>query len=81
VKNLYLSKDFAPRITPAIQELVGGRSAEVMPTLHNLLLEGLQPSGPVQEGIGQFVAARKLSGHPITISLWDREPDRVRFGD
>jgi hypothetical protein len=43
-KNLYLSEDFAPR-TPALKELVGGRSTEVMPTLHNLSLEGVQPSG------------------------------------
>jgi hypothetical protein len=69
VKNLYLSKEFAPRIGPALQELIGSRTTEVLPTLQNIFLEELQPSGPVQEGIGKFVAARQLSGRSITISL------------
>jgi hypothetical protein len=43
--------------------------------LQNIFLEGLQPSGPVQEGIVKFVAARQLSGHPITVSLWERDPE------
>ena len=70
VKNLYLSQEFAPRIVPALQELVGSRTMEVLPTLQNIFLEELQPSGPIQEGIGKFVAARQLSGHSLTISLW-----------
>ena len=73
VKNLYLSEEFAPRIVPALQELVGGRTTEVLPTLQNIFLEGLQPSGPVQEGIQQFVAARQVTGHPIAVSHWDRD--------
>jgi hypothetical protein len=83
VKNLYLSEDFAPRIAPALQELVTlpGSLRGMMPSLHNLFLEGFRPSKPVHEGIGQFVAARKLSGHPITISLWDRDSDWFRFRD
>jgi hypothetical protein len=71
VKNLYLSKEFALRIAPALQELVGGRTTKVLPTLQNIFLEELQLSGPVHEGIGKFVAARQLSGHPITVSLWE----------
>jgi hypothetical protein len=35
-------------------------------------VEGLEPSEPLQENIGQFVAARQLSGCPIAISVWDR---------
>jgi hypothetical protein len=83
VKNLYLSEDFTPRIAPALQELVTlpGSLRGVMPTLHDLFLEGLRPSEPVHEGIGQFVAARQLSGHPVTISLWDRDSDWFRFRD
>ena len=83
VKNLYLSEDLMPRIAPGLQELVTlpGSLRGVMPALHNLLLEGLRPSEPVHEGIGQFVAARRLSGHPITISLWDRDSDWLRFRD
>ena len=73
VKNLYLSEKLALRITPALEELVGIRTMEVLPILQNIFLEGLQPSGPTQEGIVQFVAARELSGHPITVSLWERD--------
>jgi hypothetical protein len=72
VKNLYLSKEFAPGIAAALQELVRGRITEVLPNLQNIFVRGLKPSGPFQENIGQFVAARQLSGHPITISVWDK---------
>ena len=68
VKDLYLSKDFAPGIAAALQEIVG---TEVLPSLQNIFVEGLEPSGPFQEDVGQFVAARELSGHPITISVWN----------
>ena len=72
VKNLYLSENFAQRIAPALEELVGDKATEVLPALQNLFLEGLQPSGPVQEGMAKFTATRQLSGHPITVSLWER---------
>jgi hypothetical protein len=72
VKNLYLSEEFVPRIAPALQELVGGRTTEVLPTLENIFLEDFQPSGPLHEGIEKFVAARRLTGHPVAVSRWDR---------
>ena len=72
VKNLYLSEEFAPHVASALQELVRGRTTEVLPVLRNIFLEGLQPSAPVQECIGQFVATRQVAGHPIVISFWDR---------
>jgi hypothetical protein len=68
VKNLYLSKEFAPRIAPSLQELVGGRTTEVLPALQSLFLEELHPSGPFEEAIGKFVAARQLSNHPVAVS-------------
>ena len=74
VKNLYLSKEFAPGIVAALQELVGGRITEVLPSLQNIFVEELEPSGSFQENIGGFVAARRLSGHPIAISDWDKDP-------
>jgi hypothetical protein len=73
VKNLYLSKDFAPGIAAALQELVGDGITEVLPGLQNIFVEGLEPSGPFQENIGQFVAGRQLSEHPIAISVWDKD--------
>ena len=72
VKNLYVSRDLAPRIAPALQELTGGRTTEVLPALRNVLLERFHPSEPVHEGITQFISARGLSNHPVTISVWDR---------
>jgi hypothetical protein len=78
VKNLYLSKQFALRIGPALRELTEGRTTEVLPALQNIFLGELQPSGPVQEGIRQFVASRQVTDHPITVSRWgnsDSEQD------
>ena len=71
VKNLYLSEEFALRIVPALQELVGGRTTEVLPTLQNIFVERLEPSGLVQEGIGQLVSMRQVTGHPIVVSRQD----------
>jgi hypothetical protein len=71
VKNLYLSDDFSPRIAPALQELTGGRTTEVLPALQNVFLEGFKPSEPIQDGIAQFISARQFANHPITVSVWD----------
>jgi hypothetical protein len=60
------------RVAPALQELVGGRATEVLPTLENIFLEGFWPSGPVYEGIEKFVAARRLTSHPVAVSRWDK---------
>jgi hypothetical protein len=62
-----------PRIAPALQELVGGRTTEVLPFLENIFLEGFQPSGPLHEGIEKFVATRRFTSHPVAISRWDRK--------
>ena len=72
VKNLHLSKQFAPRIAPALQELTGERTTEGFPALQNLFLEESQPSEPVQEGIARFISARQLTNQPVIISVWDR---------
>ena len=78
VKNLYLSKDFAPGIAASLEELVESRITEVLPRLQNIFVEGLEPSGPFQKNIGRFVAARRLSGNPIAISVWE---NRFRLTD
>ena len=67
VKNLYLSTEFAPRIAPSLQELVGGRTTEVLPALKRLVFEEY-PSGPFEGAIRKFVAARQLSNCPVAIS-------------
>jgi hypothetical protein len=79
VKNIHLSKEFAPRILPALQELVGARTTEVLPILQNIFLEDLELSGPVQKALGAFVAARQLSDLPITVSRWERDLEQEGF--
>ncbi|SRR5713101_4798067 len=72
VKNLYLSEEFAPGIAAALQELVGSRITEVLPSVQNIFVEALESLGPLQENIGRFVAARQLSDRPIAISVWNK---------
>ena len=71
VKNLYLSKEFGPDVAAALQELVGARITDVLPSLQNIFVEDLEPSGPFEEDIRVFVTARQLFGHPVVISVWD----------
>jgi len=52
---------------------------EVLPTLENIFLEGLQPSGPLQEDIEKFVAARQLTSHSVVVSRWDRNPEQYKY--
>jgi hypothetical protein len=79
VKNLYLSEEFARRIAPALQELVGDRTREVLPALRDIFLEGLESSGPVQEGIRQLVAARQVTSYPIAVSRWANSEEEMRY--
>ena len=72
VKSLYLSREFMLRIAPTLQELVRERMTEVLPALQALFLEEPLPSGPVKEAFRQFVAARRLAGHLIAVSRWER---------
>ncbi len=69
VKNLYISKEFALDIAAALQQLVGGRITEVLPSLRNIFVKGIEPQEPFREHIGESVAARQLSGHPVAISV------------
>ena len=73
VKELYISREFAPLVAPALQELAGGGVMEVLPALQTLFLEERLSLGPVQEAIEKFVAARQHVGHPIAISRCERK--------
>jgi hypothetical protein len=67
VKYLYVSQKLSRCILPILQELVGERTMEVLPTLQNLFFYEYELLwGPT--AIGDFIAARELSGHPITVS-------------
>jgi len=71
VKKLYLSMKISPHIAPALQELTGGRTTEVLPALQNVLLEGSQPSESVQNDVAQFISARRVTNHLVTLSAYD----------
>ena len=71
VKNLHISQYFARFFALALQDLVGERAGDVLPALESILLED---PDPVEAAIGPFVAARQLSGHPVAVSRWNRDP-------
>ena len=68
MKNLYLSREFVPRIVPILQELVGEGVIEVLPNRRNIFL-----GDPVPEATLQFIATRKPSSHLVAISYWKRQ--------
>ena len=70
VKNLYLSGNFASRVASALQEVIEGRTTDVLPALQNIFLKELDSSGSVHESFGHFVAARQAANHLIVISPW-----------
>ena len=72
LQRLYVSAKLVAPVAAALQELTEGGTMEVLPALHSLFLEGLEPSGPVPEGIQSFVAARQLSDHHVAVQSWDR---------
>ena len=77
VKNLHISKRFMENVgSTLLQEPVGEILTDSLPALESLFLEEHQRSGPVQEAIEKFVAARAHSGRPITVSQWDRGENR-----
>ena len=78
VKDLYLSEEFVPRIAPALQELVGGRTIDVLPTLRIFSWRGSSRRDPFDEGIERFLGARLLTGHPVAVSHWDADSKREK---
>ena len=75
VEDLSVSRECVPHIASALGTLVGERVTEVLPVLQTLSLEDTFPSesGPIQESIGQFAAARRLVSRLIAVSCWNRE--------
>jgi hypothetical protein len=69
VKDLVLSKKLVRLIAPVLQELAGERLTETLPVLQNLFLGRPQPLGTVKEAIEKFIAARQLSGFPVTMKV------------
>jgi len=67
VRDLELSGKLVRQVIPALGDLTGERVTEVLPALQNISLPGPQPTGPIQDAIVQFIAARELSGCPISV--------------
>jgi hypothetical protein len=79
VETVYLSEGLALCVAPALKGLTEDDVDGVLPALQTLFVERLQPSGPVQVAIGEFVAARERAGHPVDVGRWVRErgPNQV----
>jgi hypothetical protein len=53
-------------------ELTGERTTEVLPELQNIFLGHVPSQAHIQEAIARFVAARRLSGRPVTVDYQGR---------
>jgi hypothetical protein len=71
VKNLYVGQECNYSVH-FLQELVDEGAIGVLPALEYLFWGGPCTPGPVQEAINQFVATRRLLGHPVAVSHWNR---------
>jgi hypothetical protein len=71
VQSLFVSERFVHRVAAALKEVTGEMAMEVLPALHSLSLEGLQPSGPVQDAMKSFATARQSTNHPVAIQPWE----------
>jgi len=71
VKDLYLGNRIAPHITRMLQDLAGEITAEVLPALEHVFVQGCQQLEALRESIGPLIAARQLVGHPVAIHRWE----------
>ncbi|KAI0298244.1 hypothetical protein BC826DRAFT_120765 [Russula brevipes] len=78
IRSLYVCKTLVSYIGPALQELIGESTTEVLPNLRDLFLGGSAISGSIQKGIQAFIEARRLSGQPVTVHHWGEQT--VFFG-
>ena len=74
---LYIPLEFRLSLPLALQEFVGERVTEVLPALQTIFLEDVLQdsfrSGAEDAAIGQIVSARRLAGHPVTVSPWEHD--------
>ncbi len=62
VQTLYIAQELSGHIALALEAVVGEMVTEVLPALDLIILVGQPVSS-----IDRFIAARRLSGHPVTI--------------
>jgi len=80
VQSLHVSEELEPVVAPVLQELTGRRSADVLPALRTIVLEGQYRS--VREVIETFIAPggpRQLSDHPAVVQRWYRKRSLFRY--
>ena len=68
VKALVLPLSFARRVATALGELTGPTVAEVLPALRQLSVNETFSHGPFRKIFAQFVTARQLCGHPVSLN-------------
>ena len=71
VENVHLCHKQGLFVTRALQELTGERMVQVLPALQSIFLYRLPISGADPEVIGQFIAARQLSGRSVSVHFRD----------
>lgn len=69
-KNLRLSDDVAPRISPALGHLTAERAIEVLPALKILFYNEHHLRRCVRDDIEMFVGGRGHHGYPIAVRSW-----------
>jgi hypothetical protein len=74
IRSLYVSRTLVPFIAPALQELIGESTTEVLPNLHDLSLGGATMSASIQEDIQPFMEARRLSSRHVAVHHWGGYP-------
>jgi hypothetical protein len=62
VKILRVFKQLAGHVALALEDITGEKIAGTLPALHSLYLEG-QP----EASVAQYIAKRKISGHPVNV--------------
>ena len=67
-----------PCVVPVLKELIWDAVTEVLSALQNLSIVGFKRSGPVNVcSIGEFIATRELSGHPVGVRQEKRGSDQL----
>lgn len=74
VQGLYVTKKLGPLVAHALQEFTWERGTEVLPALRCLLLGGFDQYESVMKVMEPFIAARRLSDHPVVVENWEQDP-------
>ena len=71
VKDLYLGNRIVPHITRMLRDLSGESTAEVLPVLQHVFVQGSQQLEALRESMGPLIAARQLFGCPVAVHPWE----------